>query len=92
VVCIKEFWLLENLLALSLNLGRQLVLRKTSATRLDSLVPALALVSVGVDILQIQQEQQREKQMADVRRDITSQFQVIAKDLENQIEIQLVAI
>lgn len=51
--------------------------------------PALALVSVGVDILQIQQEQQRERQMADVRRDITSQFQVIAKDLENQIEIQL---
>jgi len=51
--------------------------------------PALALVSVGVDILQIQQEQQREKQMADVRRDITSQFQAIAKDLENQIEIQL---
>jgi small GTP-binding protein len=51
--------------------------------------PALALVSVGVDILQIQQEQQREKQMADVRRDITSQFQVIAKDLENQIELQL---
>jgi GTPase SAR1 family protein len=51
--------------------------------------PALALVSVGVDILQIQQEQQREKQMADVRRDITSQFQVIAKVLENQIELQL---
>jgi predicted RNase H-like HicB family nuclease len=51
--------------------------------------PALALVSVGVDILQIQQEQQRERQMADVRRDITSQFQVIAKDLENQVEIQL---
>jgi hypothetical protein len=51
--------------------------------------PALALISVGVDILQIQQEQQREKQMADVRRDITSQFQKIAKDLENQVEIQL---
>ena len=51
--------------------------------------PALALVSVGVDILEMQQEQQREKQMADVRRDITSQFQVIAKVLENQIELQL---
>jgi GTP-binding protein EngB required for normal cell division len=51
--------------------------------------PALALVSVGVDILEMQQEQQREKQMADVRRDITSQFQAIAKDLENQIELQL---
>ncbi|MEG4499579.1 50S ribosome-binding GTPase [Microcoleus sp. F10-C6] len=51
--------------------------------------PALALVSVGVDILQMQQEHQRERQMSDVRRDITSQFQSIAKDLENQIEIQL---
>jgi hypothetical protein len=51
--------------------------------------PALALVSVGVDILQMQQEHERERQMADVRRDITSQFQSIAKDLENQIEIQL---
>jgi small GTP-binding protein len=51
--------------------------------------PALALVSVGVDLLQMQQEHQREQQMADIRRDITSQFQVIAKDLENQIEIQL---
>ncbi len=51
--------------------------------------PALAIVSVGVDILQMQQEHERERQMADVRRDITSQFQSIAKDLENQIEIQL---
>jgi GTP-binding protein EngB required for normal cell division/uncharacterized protein YidB (DUF937 family) len=51
--------------------------------------PALALVSVGLDILQMQQEHEREKQMSDVRRDITSQFQLIAKDLENQIEIQL---
>jgi GTP-binding protein EngB required for normal cell division len=50
---------------------------------------ALALVSVGLDILQMQQEHEREKQMSDVRRDITSQFQLIAKDLENQIEIQL---
>ena len=39
--------------------------------------------------LQMQQEQQREKGMADVRRDITSQFQALAKDLENQIQIQL---
>jgi len=51
--------------------------------------PALALVSVGVELLQMQQEHQREQEMADIRRDITSQFQVIAKDLENQIEIQL---
>lgn len=51
--------------------------------------PALTLVSVGVDILQMQQEHQREKEMADVRRDIASQFQALAKDLENQIQIQL---
>ncbi|MEG4217825.1 50S ribosome-binding GTPase [Microcoleus sp. Pol14C6] len=51
--------------------------------------PALAIVSVGVDILQMQQEHERERQMADIRRDITSQFQSIAKDLENQIELQL---
>lgn len=51
--------------------------------------PALALVSVGVELLQMQQEHEREQEMADIRRDITSQFQVIAKDLENQIEIQL---
>ncbi|MEG4055017.1 MULTISPECIES: GTPase [unclassified Microcoleus] len=51
--------------------------------------PALALVSVGVDLLQMQQERERESKMSDVRRDITSQFQSTAKDLENQIEIQL---
>ncbi|MCY7383656.1 MAG: 50S ribosome-binding GTPase [Microcoleus sp. CAN_BIN18] len=51
--------------------------------------PALAIVSVGVDIVQMQQEHERERQMADIRRDITSQFQSIAKDLENQIELQL---
>jgi len=51
--------------------------------------PALAVVSVGVDLLQMQQEQQREKQMADIRSDITSQFQAIAKNLENQVDKQL---
>ena len=51
--------------------------------------PAVALVSVGVEILQMRQEHERERQMSDVRRDITSQFQSTAKDLENQIEIQL---
>ncbi|MBR8835180.1 MAG: 50S ribosome-binding GTPase [Stigonema ocellatum SAG 48.90 = DSM 106950] len=51
--------------------------------------PAVALIAVGVDIHASIQEKQREKQMADVRRDITSQFQAIAKDLENQIELQL---
>lgn len=42
--------------------------------------PAVALIAVGVDIHASIQEKQREKQMADVRRDITSQFQAIAKD------------
>ena len=50
--------------------------------------PAMALVSVGLDIHASLQEHQQEKQMADVRRDITSEFQRIAKDLENQLEIQ----
>ena len=51
--------------------------------------PALAVVSIGVDCFQMHQERKREKQMADIRYDITSQFQKIAKDLENQIELQL---
>lgn len=51
--------------------------------------PVLAIASVAVDAYEMQQEQEREKQMADARRDITSQFQAIAKDLENQVEIQL---
>ncbi len=51
--------------------------------------PALAIVSVGVDLLEMKQEHDRERQMADIRRDITSQFQSLAKDLENQIDSQL---
>lgn len=51
--------------------------------------PVLAIASVAVDVYEMQQEQEREKQMADARRDITSQFQAIAKDLENQLEKQL---
>jgi hypothetical protein len=34
-------------------------------------------------------ENERQKQMANIRQDITSQFQTIGKDLENQIELQL---
>jgi len=51
--------------------------------------PAMGLASVGLEVLQMQQEHQKEKQMADIRRDITSQFQSIAKDLEGQLQIQL---
>lgn len=51
--------------------------------------PAVALVSVGMDVLEMHNESQREKDMADLRREISSQFQKIAKDLEAQIESQL---
>ncbi|MEH2255047.1 hypothetical protein [Nostoc sp.] len=51
--------------------------------------PAVALISLATDAYTAQQEQQRENKIADIRSDITSQFQAIAKDLENQIELQL---
>ncbi len=51
--------------------------------------PAVALVSIGLDVLQMQQAHQREQEMADIRREITSEFQRIAKDLEDQLQIQL---
>ena len=51
--------------------------------------PALAVISVGMDLHTMHQEREHEKQMADVRRDITSQFKAIAIDLEQQMEEQL---
>jgi GTP-binding protein EngB required for normal cell division len=51
--------------------------------------PALALVSFGMDVMTVIEEHKREKEMADVRRDITSQFQSLAKELEHQIDLQL---
>ena len=51
--------------------------------------PALAVLSVGMEMHTMHQEQEHEKQMADVRRDITSQFKKFAVDLEQQIEGQL---
>lgn len=51
--------------------------------------PALAVVSIGLDLHAMHQEHEYEQQMADIRRDITSQFKVIAVDLERQIEGQL---
>ena len=51
--------------------------------------PALAIVSIGIDCHQTHKEKEREKQIADIRSDITSHFQQIGKDLENQIELQL---
>ena len=51
--------------------------------------PALALISIGFDMHTMHQEHEHERKMADVRRDITSQFKAIAIDLEQQIEGQL---
>ncbi len=51
--------------------------------------PALSLFAVAADAYSMHQEKQREQKMAEVRQDITSQFQTIAKDLENQIQLQL---
>lgn len=50
--------------------------------------PALSLVAVATDVYSIHQEKQREQEMAEVRSDIISNFQAIAKDLENQIHLQ----
>jgi hypothetical protein len=51
--------------------------------------PALAVVSIGLEYHTMHKEHEYEKKMADVRRDITSQFKMIAVDLEQQIEGQL---
>lgn len=51
--------------------------------------PAFAVVSIGMDLHTMHKEHEYEKRMADVRCDITSQFKVIAVDLEQQIEGQL---
>lgn len=48
-----------------------------------------AVISVGMDLHTMHQEREHEKQMADVRRDITSQFKAIAIDLGQQMEDQL---
>jgi small GTP-binding protein len=51
--------------------------------------PALAVVGFAVEIADLMKQRERERQMADVRRDITSQFQATGKDLENQLGMQL---
>ncbi|MDJ0575569.1 MAG: hypothetical protein QNJ65_10440 [Xenococcaceae cyanobacterium MO_234.B1] len=50
--------------------------------------PILAVAALGLDMTEIAQERKKEQQMADARRQITSKFQTIAKDLEHQLEIQ----
>ena len=51
--------------------------------------PILGVVSVGADLHAMHQDQEREKKMADARRDIASRFKAIAIDLEQQIQEQL---
>jgi len=51
--------------------------------------PALAVVSLGIDLHTAHQEREYERKMADARRDVTSQFKKIAVDLEQQIEQHL---
>ena len=50
--------------------------------------PILAGIGVAMDFAEAAQESKKEQEMADARRQITSQFLTIAKDLEHQIEIQ----
>lgn len=51
--------------------------------------PVMALVSVGASLYSLHQEREREQQIADARRSITSEFQSISKDLEEQVNAQL---
>lgn len=51
--------------------------------------PALAVVGFAVEIADLMKQRERQRQMADARRDITSQFQATGKDLEHQLGIQL---
>ncbi|MGK7890635.1 MAG: GTPase [Leptolyngbyaceae cyanobacterium] len=51
--------------------------------------PAIAVVSIGLEAHTMHKEREREQQMADVRRDITSQFKAIAVELEQQVEANL---
>ncbi len=51
--------------------------------------PAVALASVGYDLKKMHEENEQQQKMAECRQGITSLFQTIAKDLENQIELQV---
>ncbi|MCG5061400.1 MAG: 50S ribosome-binding GTPase [Limnoraphis sp. WC205] len=62
---------------------------KTLGNAAKFIGPAMAIFSVGHDLIEMHKENERQKQMANIRQDITSQFQKIGKDLENQIELQV---
>ncbi len=50
--------------------------------------PIFAVGALAFDLAEVEKERKIEQQMADARRQITSQFQKLAKDLEHQVEIQ----
>ena len=50
--------------------------------------PIFAVGAFGLDLIEVSKERKLEQDMADARRQITSQFQKLAKDLEHQVEIQ----
>ncbi len=51
--------------------------------------PILGVVSLAMDVCAMTEEEEQDKKMADARREITSQFVALAKDLESQVEGQL---
>lgn len=51
--------------------------------------PIVAIASLAGDIHALEQEEKQDKEIADARREITSQFIAMGKDLESQIEAQL---
>jgi Dynamin-like helical domain len=50
---------------------------------------ALAGASLWIDVKSIEEEKKREQALADARRDITSHFVKVAKDIESKINTQL---
>ncbi len=51
--------------------------------------PIVAIAALAGDIHAKEQEEKQDKAIADARREITSQFIAMGKDLENQIETQM---
>lgn len=50
--------------------------------------PIFAVGALALDVAEVEKERKLEQDMADARRQIVSQFQKLAKDLEHQVEIQ----
>jgi len=51
--------------------------------------PLLSVASLGVDIAAAKQEEESDRKLAEARREITSQFIAMAKEIEAKVEIQL---